>query len=149
MVTPDTAVLIVQAAPWSPATPGPITADVVSVKIESEKDLAQYKGKLAGKIVLDGPMRAVPPVDKPLFERYTDQGLDDLKTPVNAAEEKEQLDAFLSQIFKRNEIAAQFFADEKVARVIEPSRDGDNGGGSGGSFFDESASIGNTVLHPI
>jgi hypothetical protein len=63
MVTPDTAVLIVQAAPWSPATPGPIAGDVVSVSIESEKDLDRYRGKLAGKIVLDGLMRAVPPVE--------------------------------------------------------------------------------------
>ena len=33
------------------------------------------KGKLAGKIVLFGAMREVPPVDKPLFERYTDAQL--------------------------------------------------------------------------
>jgi len=32
---------------------------------------------------------------------------------------------------------AQFFADEKVAAVIEPSRDAKNGGGSGGTFFDD------------
>ena len=31
MVAPDTAVFIAQAAPWSPATPGPVTADVRSV----------------------------------------------------------------------------------------------------------------------
>ncbi|HEV2485069.1 MAG TPA: M20/M25/M40 family metallo-hydrolase [Terracidiphilus sp.] len=137
LVTPDTAVLIVQAAPWSPATPGPITADVVAVNIESYKDLAQYRSKLAGKIVLDGPMRAVPPVDKALFARYTDEGLRDLETPVNAAEEEEQLNALLSRIFKRNEMVAQFFADEKVAAVIEQSRDGNNGGASGGTFYDD------------
>ena len=32
---------------------------------------------------------------------------------------------------------ADFFADEKVVAVIEPSRDGKNGGGSGGTFFDD------------
>ena len=137
LVTPDTAVLMMQAAPWSPATAGPITADVVSVKIESDRDLARYKGKLAGKIVLDGPVRAVPPVDKPLFERYTDAGLHDLETPINAAKEKEQLKVLLSGIFKRNEMAAQFFADEKVAAVIEQSRDGNNAGGSGGTIYDD------------
>jgi carboxypeptidase Q len=136
-VKPDAAVLIVQAAPWSPATPGPITGDVVSVNIESDKDLAQYRGKLAGKIVLDGAMRAVPPMRKALFERYTEKGLENLETPINAAEEEEQLNALLSGIFKRNEMAAQFFAEEKVAAVIEPSRDGDNGGGSGGTFYDD------------
>ena len=49
MVTPDTAVLIVQATPWSPSTPGPVTGDVVFVNIQTEKDFDQYKGKLAGK----------------------------------------------------------------------------------------------------
>src|SRR5579871_2826176 len=47
MVTPDTAVLIVQASPWSPATSGPVTGDVGWVTVETEKDLDQYKGKLA------------------------------------------------------------------------------------------------------
>ena len=78
MVTPDTAVLIVQATPWSPSTTGPVTGDVVFVNIQDEKDFDQYKGKLAGKVVLFGAMREVPPVDKPLFERYTDKELEEI-----------------------------------------------------------------------
>jgi len=40
---------------------------------------------------------------------------------------------------------AKFFADEKGAAVIEPSRDGKNGGGSGGTFFDDNgATLGRT-----
>jgi len=40
---------------------------------------------------------------------------------------------------------AEFFADEKVAAVIEPSRDAGNGGGSGGTFFDDNgATLGRT-----
>ena len=78
MVTPDTAILILQATPWSPSTPGPVTGDVVFANIQSEKDFDQYKGKLAGKIVLLGAMRDVPPVDKPLFGRYTDKELEEI-----------------------------------------------------------------------
>src|SRR5579864_1893411 len=78
MVTPDTAVLIVQATPWSPSTPGAVTGDVVFVNIQNEKDLDQYKGKLEGKIVLFGAMRPVPPLDKALFTRYTEKELDDI-----------------------------------------------------------------------
>ena len=62
MVTPDTAVLIVQATPWSPPTAGRVTGDVVFVDMKDEKDLDKYKGKLAGKVVLFGAMRDVPPV---------------------------------------------------------------------------------------
>ena len=40
---------------------------------------------------------------------------------------------------------AAFFAEEKVAGVIEPSRDGANGGGSGGTLFDDNgATLGRT-----
>src|ERR1700691_5582887 len=78
MVTPDTAVLILQATPWSPSTPGPVTGDVAFVSLQSEKDFDTYKGKLAGKIVLLGAMREVPPVDQALFTRYTDKELEEL-----------------------------------------------------------------------
>ena len=151
MVTPDTAIPIVQATPWSPSTSGPVTAEVVSVEVKEEKDFDKYKGKLSGKIVLYGPMRDVPPVDKALFERYTEKELDELaEYPVNAGgagmspEMQARLKAYLERI-KLADKAAQFFADEKVAAVIEPSRDGKNGGGSGGTLFDDNgAALGRT-----
>ena len=143
MVTPDTAMLIVQATPWSPSTPGPVTGNVVFVSIKTEKDFDQYKGKLAGKIVLYGPMRDVPPVDKALFDRYSDKELEELSEfPVRAGgaglspEMQARLKAYLERL-KLIDKVAQFFADEKVAAVIEPSRDSKNGGGSGGTFFDD------------
>ncbi|MGA3049814.1 MAG: M20/M25/M40 family metallo-hydrolase [Terracidiphilus sp.] len=151
MTTPDTAVLIVQATPWSPPTPGPVTGDVVFVSIQDEKDFDKYKGKLAGKVVLFGAMREVPPVDKPLFERYTDQELADIaEFPVNANAGgiPPEMQARLRERMERLRMidkVAQFFADEKVAAVIEPSRDGKNGGGSGGTFFDDNgATLGRT-----
>src|ERR1700733_8587233 len=86
MVTPDTAVLIVQATPWSPSTPGPVTGDLAYVNIQTEKDIDTYKGKLAGKVVLFGAMREVPPVDKALFDRYTEKELEEIaEFPVNAS----------------------------------------------------------------
>ena len=151
MVTPDTAVLIVQATPWSPSTAGPVTGDVTFVSIQTEKDFDQYKGKLEGKVVLFGAMREVPPVEKPLFERYTDKELDDLaEFPVNGGAggltpEMQTRMRERMERFKLIDKIAQFFADEKVAAVIEPSRDGKNGGGSGGTLFDDNgATLGRT-----
>jgi carboxypeptidase Q len=151
MVTPDTAVLIVQATPWSPSTAGPATGDVVFTNIQGEKDIDQYRGKLAGKIVLLGAMRDVPPVDKSLFERYTEKELEDLaQFPVTAANAglSPELQARIHARMERLRLldkVAQFFADEKVAAVIEPSRDGENGGGSGGTLFDDNgATLGRT-----
>jgi hypothetical protein len=151
MVTPDTAVLIVQATPWSPSTTEPVTGDVVFVSIQNERDLDQYKGKLEGKIVLFGAMRPVPPVDKALFSRYTEKELDDLAeftVSANAGGLPPEMVARLRERMERLRLLdriAQFFADEKVAAVIEPSRDGGNGGGSGGTFFDDNgATLGRT-----
>lgn len=143
MVTPDTAVLILQATPWSPSTAGPVTGDVVFVSIKSEADFDKYKGNLAGKVVLYGAMRDVPPEDKAMFERYTEQQLEELAAfPVSARsggispERRARIMAYLERL-KLVDKVAKFFADEKVAAVIEPSRDGENGGGSGGTFFDD------------
>jgi carboxypeptidase Q len=151
MVSPDTAVLILQSTPWSPATSGPVTGDVVWVDIHEEKDFDKYKGKLTGKIVLYGAMREVPPVDKPLFERNTEKDLEEIaEFPVSPAspggprEMNPRLRAYLERMRMIDKIA-QFFADEKVAAVIEPSRDAKNGGGSGGTFFDDNgATLGRT-----
>ncbi|MGA9667757.1 MAG: M20/M25/M40 family metallo-hydrolase [Terracidiphilus sp.] len=151
MTTPDTAILIVQATPWSPSTSGPITGDVVFVSVQDEKDFDKYKGKLAGKVVLYGAMREVPPVDKALFERYTEKELEDLaEFPVNANSGgiPPEMQARLRTYVERQRMidkVAQFFFDEKVAAVIEPSRDGKNGGGSGGTLFDDNgATLGRT-----
>ncbi len=150
MTSPDTAILIVQATPWSPSTAGPVTGDVVFVSITSDKDFDQYKGKLEGKVVLYGAMRDVPPVDKALFERYTDEELAELaKFEVSGGGGMSpEMQRRLATYVERGKLIdkiAQFFADEKVAAVIEPSRDAKNGGGSGGTLFDDNgATLGRT-----
>jgi carboxypeptidase Q len=148
MTSPDTAVFIAQATPWSPSTNGPVSGDAVWVNIQDDKDFDQYKGKLAGKIVLLGEMREVPPVDKALFERYTDKELEELaEYPVSdraGADMQARLRAYM-QRYRMVDKIAQFLADEKVAAVIRPSRDGKNGGGSGGTIFDDNgAALGRT-----
>jgi hypothetical protein len=128
-----------------------VTGDVVLVSIQDDKDFDKYKGKLAGKVVLFGAMREVPPVDKALFERYTDkelEGIAEFQVNANSAGIPPEMQARMRERIERLRMidkVAQFFADEKVAAVIEPSRDGKNGGGSGGTFFDDNgATLGRT-----
>src|SRR5579884_397297 len=126
MTAPDTAVFIAQATPWSPATNGPVTGDAVWVNIQEEKDFDTYRGKLGGKIVLLGAMRPVPPVEKQLFTRLTDQELEELSHyQINERNgiPPDRLRAYLQRIRMIDKIA-QFLAEEKVAGVIVPSRDG-------------------------
>ena len=133
----------------------PVTGDVAFVNLQTEKDIDQYKGKLAGKIVLFGVMRPVPPVEKPLFTRNTEKDLDETaEFPVtaNAGGIPPEMMARVRERMERQKLVdkvAEFFAQEKVAAVIEPSRDGVNGGGSGGTLFDDNgATLGRTPYQP-
>jgi carboxypeptidase Q len=152
MVSPDTAVLIAQATPWSPSTGGAVTGDPVWVNISGDQDFARYKGKLAGKIVLFGAMRPVPPVDEPLFTRFSDEQLKQMAqySPVDTTQENvEKRRQALLERGKLLDDIAQFFADEHVAGVIVPSRDAPDGGGSGGTFFDDNgAALGTQPYSP-
>jgi carboxypeptidase Q len=137
MSAPDTAVFIAQAAPWSPATKGAVSGRAVWVDLKDEKDFEKYKGKLAGKIVLFGEMRPVKPVDKPLFEREDEAGLKKIEEyPVKLGEDRSWIQNFMKRLEFR-EKAGKFLADEQVVAVVTPSRDAKNGGGSGGTIFDD------------
>ena len=139
MTAPDTAVFIAQAAPWSPATNGTVSGQALWVEIKDEKDFDQYKGKLAGKIVLLGAMRPVPPVDKALWKRLDDAELKKMMEYPTKPRNREFLQEFAKRLELRHKIA-KFMADEKPLAVIVPSRDGRDGGGSGGTIFDDSNS---------
>ena len=126
-----------------------MTAQAIAAAINEESDIAKYKGKLSGKIVLLGPMRDVPVPDKPFFERYTDQDLKDLESlPVQGGDSAMQ--AAIDRYVKRTKLTSKvlpFLVEEKVAGVIVPSRDGKNGGGTGIIFDDNGAALGRTPYH--
>jgi carboxypeptidase Q len=136
MTSPDTAVFIAQAAPWSPATQGPVTAPAVWVDIKTEADFDKYKGKLGGKIVFLGEMRDVKPVDKPFFVRDEDADLQRIATyPTRFGNGFSFADFLKGQAFR--EKIGRFFAAENAVAAITPSRDSRLGGGSGGTIFDD------------
>ena len=138
MTSPGTAVFIAQAAPWSPATNGAVTGQAVWMDIKDEKDFDQYKGKLNGKIVFYGAMRDVPPVEKPLWTRYDDAELKKLQEyPTKARNREEFIQGYMKRLELRQKVGA-FLASEHAVAVVTPSRDGRDGGGSGGTFFDDS-----------
>ena len=136
MTTPDTAVLLAQATPWSPATAGEVHGEVIAIPyIKDEKGFDPWKGKLAGKIILYGAAPAIVPTPKPLMETYDAKKLEAIQQyPVNLdfTEEhienlsaKEWADAFHYINFK--EKIAKFFADEGATAVLVSSYAGDGG----------------------
>jgi len=140
MTSPDKAVFIAQAAPWSPSTKGPVSGLAVWVDIKDEKDFDKYKGKLAGKVVLLGEMREVKPVEKPLFTRADEAELKKIEEyPLKQDRFRRDLQRYFSMLEFREKLG-NFLASEQAIAVILPSRDGENGGGSGGTIFDDNAS---------
>ena len=148
MVSPDPEPLWAQAAPWSPATNGPVTGEIVYMNVQELGDLDKYKGTLKGKIVLLGAMRPTPDITTPLFTRYTDAELKEMEayetrggryTPGSPEFAK-----FLADRMKLAELrkaALKMMSDEGTLAVLTPSRDGGDGGGTGIIFDDNGANL--------
>jgi hypothetical protein len=138
LTAPDTAVFIAQATPWSPSTNGAVSGQVVLMDVKTEEDVEKFKGKIGGKIVMLGDMREVKPVEKPLFVREDEKDLAKIaEFPVTPESEYAE---YLKELPKRMALLrkeAQLFNEEHPLAVITPSRDGRDGGGSGGTIFDD------------
>ena len=149
MVGPDPEPLWLQAAPWSPATKGPVTAQVVYLPLAEQSDLDKVKGTLAGKIVLLGSIRKTPEITEPLFHRYSDAELKDMEKVEDpdanrrgpAAQTREQIQAARLKLSRLREAALKMFTEEGVAAVITGSRDSEDGGGTGIIFDDNGANL--------
>ena len=155
MVSPDPEPLWMEAAPWSPATKGPVSGEVVYVPLDDAKELDALKGKLAGKIVLLGSTRPTPDLTKPLFTRYTDAELKEMETSGTGAHTFDLSDpafrARLAAYMKRAELHKQALAmmeNEHVLAIITPSRDGGDGGGTGIIFDDNGADLARDAQKP-
>jgi carboxypeptidase Q len=109
-------------------------------------DLEKYKGKLAGKIVLVGPMRPTPDLTEPLFKRYTDKELAELETYPDASVHAGVPDvqhalAERRRVAQLREEALKLLVSEGAAAVITPTRDSPEGGGTGIIFDDNGANL--------
>ena len=80
IVEPQVQPIIGFPASWTPGTHGPVIADVVRVQIDSDADFDKYRGRLAGKIVLSQPQRAVPMLDGLIVHRMGDEDLAEAET---------------------------------------------------------------------
>jgi len=156
MVSPDPEPLWMQAAPWSPATKGPVSGEVVYVPLADVSELDALKGKLAGKIVLLGAARPTPDIIEPLFHRYTDAELKDMETVEQRATPAagapaltiEQRLAARTKLYQLRHAAMKLMLDEGVAAIITPSRDSADGGGTGIIFDDNGANMALSAQKP-
>ncbi len=150
MVSPDPEPLWAQAAPWSPATKGPVTGEAVHVELTDAASLDKYKGKLGGKIVLLGAARPTPDITQPLFSRYTPEELREMETfpDANAPRRagaptmtRAQLLAERARLTALRTAALKMMTEEGVLAILTPSRDSADGGGTGIIFDDNGANL--------
>lgn len=143
MVAPGFSSLIAYPKAWSPGTNGTVRGEVVFLDVKTAADLAKYKGKLAGKIVLLTPARQVEPNFAPLAARTTDEELLKLanfKPP--ASTPPFQISPERRASMDLNYQKWQMLYSEGAAVVLEP------GAGDGGTVYVTRASIPSPVDMP-
>ncbi len=121
-VTTPTEYMAFRAYPkaWSPSTPGAITGDVVFLEANTEEELAKYKGKLKGAIVLVVPARGIEVGFKPSATRNDEKALTDLEN-AKAQPNQQQTPPTPQQIAVQqfNQRKAKFLFDEGVGVIID------------------------------
>lgn len=139
MLSPRSLPLRALPMAWTPGTNGPVEGEVMLVTIKKAADLAQYKGKLAGKILLLDEARTYKRGVDPDSRRLSEATLDEMQTfelPTDA--DKTKTDERLKKYVERIELAKatnEFFVAERVLASVSSSSL-DNGTlrvGAGGS----------------
>lgn len=143
IVAPGFSSLIAYPKAWSPGTNGTIRSEVVFLDVQVPADLAKYKGKLAGKIVLLTSARQVDPNFAPLATRTSDEELLKLSNAkIKSEEERFQMSPAVRARQELNYQKWQMLYDEGAAVVLEP------GSGDGGVVYVTRASIPSPVDTP-
>lgn len=134
MVTPRALPLTAIPVAWSPPTGGTIKAPIVIAPMSREEHFAEWKGKLAGKIVLVSLPGQTSESKGPVFQRYTDSDIAALDTYT-----KPDFDPDAPAIQVRNrrfqgKLAAFLKAEGAVAMIKISYRDGKLVHGEGYDF---------------
>ena len=118
---------------WTSSTDGLVSGEPVLAAIREEADLAKWRGKLAGKIVLIDQPRDIALHDKPDGRRYSEQELAEITQAqlVPFARRPQQTPGqpnFMQMMAFRRKLN-DFLREEKIALLIQ------NGRGDLGTFF--------------
>ena len=128
---------------WSSGTRGPVTADVVRAQIASEADFAQFRGKLAGKIVLAQPARVVRMLEGPIILRMDEKNTAEAETtPVPAAASgggRGGQAAFRQKL-------AEFYVAEGVVAVFDRGSESDMAAGGSDLSWQQQHPDGGTIF---
>ncbi|MFZ6654854.1 M20/M25/M40 family metallo-hydrolase [Undibacterium sp. TJN19] len=150
MLSPSQVDLYAIPKAWTPGTDGPQRGKLVIAKLAADEDLAKWKGKLAGTIVLlDDPL-PIKPHMKADAHRYSHEELDELiKIDLEAAPSRRgDIATYVKQLNFRKKLRP-FLTEEKVIAALNVTRgeDGTIFVQEGGSYKkDEATGPANLVV---
>lgn len=134
---------------WTPGTRGPVEGETMLAKLAAKEDLAKFRGKLRGKIVLIDEARAYKAGESPDFKRYTEATLEEIVNvsvpadPTKDESPEERLKRFRQRTEFGRELN-QFLVDEGALATVSISG-WDNGllrvGGGGSRKAGESVGV--------
>ncbi len=120
MLEPSYMSFIAVPRAWTSGTAGEIKGEPVYIDADSPEDLEQYKGTLAGKIVLVGPIEPVDTPFEPLARRHDEKSLAELakaREPGGGGDFARRFAEFRRRRALRNAMN-KLFKEEGVAAVI-------------------------------
>ena len=130
VIEPQAIPLIAYPRAWSPGVDIPL-GEVVYFDAKDEADLARFKGKLRGKIVLIGPMRDFRAQFDPRATRLSEKellALADAGEPRRGGDATTQMANPAFQEFLKARVLfnkqLRFLSDEGAALLVSPSGDG-------------------------
>ena len=127
MLSPRVAPLYALPKAWTPGTNGTVEGEVIKVEIKKIADLEQYKGKLAGKILLLNDARDYERASKSDSNRHDDAGLAELQVfavPKDVADAKAERAKKAKEYLEKQALARAtnaFFAEQGVLATISIS----------------------------
>jgi hypothetical protein len=130
---------------WSSGTKGPITAEVVRAPIATEADFAKYRGKLAGRIVLTQPARAVRMLEGPIILRMGEKETSEAEmTPVPAEGRGAGGGRGAAAEFRRK--LDEFYVGEGVVAVFDRGGNSDMAAGGSDMTWQQQHPDGGTIF---
>jgi hypothetical protein len=123
LVRPERTPLLAYPKGWTRGTLGRKRATAILVRLESEADLPQYRGRLKRRVVLLQPAQRIPLREGSSVTRLSDADLQDLTSPVGpspAPDGREHLARL-----RWRQTRARFLEEQGVVAVLTPGqRDG-------------------------
>ena len=134
---------------WTSSTNGLIKSDVVLIKVDTVTDLDQYKGKLAGKIVIFDTKNKLSRSTKPDLSRYTDAELDEMAKATAQPSQNRAFDRNSPQFIAMQKaralrtIISSFLQKENVGLILSMARgtDGTVFTTNGASYADTAKAV--------